>query len=195
MLKRSWDEKTFWNEAFCTTKWVPLCEHDSHKITFPDETEVYASSIQFRESDDLKNPDFGLYLENAWEPASRAEFVTWLDFGLPLAWETAGFAIINAFKHAKEKKVVEVGCLGGHGRTGTVLACMGVLSGLSPSEAVSFVRKNYCSKAVETVIQEWWVDWFRVFVYGGETLPVRDPDRTTYKYQTSLDWENYNDLA
>jgi hypothetical protein len=40
--------------------------------------------------------------------------------------------------------------LGGHGRTGTALACLAALSGEPSQEAVVWVRTNYCPKAVET---------------------------------------------
>ncbi len=49
---------------------------------------------------------------------------------------------------------VEIGCYGGHGRTGTALACLAVLCGQAPDEAVSWVRGTYCERAVETDEQE-----------------------------------------
>jgi protein-tyrosine phosphatase len=55
---------------------------------------------------------------------------------------------------------VEVGCRGGLGRTGTVLAWMAVLAGLGPNEAVAWVRGSYDVRAVETADQERWVEWF-----------------------------------
>jgi protein-tyrosine phosphatase len=51
---------------------------------------------------------------------------------------------------ARTGQHVEVGCVGGHGRTGTALACLAALSGKPAQEAVAWVRTNYCSKAVET---------------------------------------------
>ena len=55
---------------------------------------------------------------------------------------------------ARQGEVVELGCLGGHGRTGTALACLAVLAGTSPPAAVAWVRSAYCSQAVETPDQE-----------------------------------------
>jgi hypothetical protein len=40
------------------------------------------------------------------------------------------------------------------GRTGTALACLAVLGGVVPGEAIAWVRANYCPKAVETDEQE-----------------------------------------
>lgn len=45
-------------------------------------------------------------------------------------------------------KKVHVGCIGGHGRTGLVLAAMA--AELGHKDAIQYVRKNYCSKAVES---------------------------------------------
>ena len=55
---------------------------------------------------------------------------------------------------------MEVGCLGGSGRTGTALACMAVLAGVPAAEAVPWVRAAYRPEAVETAEQEAWVQWF-----------------------------------
>jgi protein-tyrosine phosphatase len=59
---------------------------------------------------------------------------------------------VRARAHAGE--LVEIGCLGGHGRTGTALACLAVLSGVPAGDAVGWVRATYCAKAVETDEQE-----------------------------------------
>jgi hypothetical protein len=49
-------------------------------------------------------------------------------------------------------KKVHVGCIGGHGRTGTFLAAIyAQLSG--DKAAIEYVRANYCNKAVESAAQ------------------------------------------
>lgn len=49
-------------------------------------------------------------------------------------------------------KKVHVGCIGGHGRTGTVFAALvAVLMG--KKDAIQYVRDNYCQKAVESQSQ------------------------------------------
>lgn len=63
-------------------------------------------------------------------------------------------ALGAALQRAHADKRVEVGCLGGHGRTGTALACLAVLSGHRADEAVAWVRSSYCTMAVETAEQE-----------------------------------------
>lgn len=51
-----------------------------------------------------------------------------------------------------QKRNVYVGCVGGHGRTGTVLAIFAGLLGVT-KDPISFIRKSYCINAVETFSQ------------------------------------------
>jgi protein-tyrosine phosphatase len=80
--------------------------------------------------------------------------------GLPADSDQAADQITAAFARARRGDAVEVGCLGGLGRTGTVLACMAVLAGVPPASAVDWVRREYNPAAVETSAQEQWVRWF-----------------------------------
>jgi len=47
--------------------------------------------------------------------------------------------LTEAWQRAVTERV-EFGCAGGHGRTGTALACMAILDGVPGTEAVAFVR-------------------------------------------------------
>lgn len=49
-------------------------------------------------------------------------------------------------------KRIHMGCIGGHGRTGTVLAAI-VSHVLEPAGAGKWVRENYCKSAIETAEQ------------------------------------------
>lgn len=49
-------------------------------------------------------------------------------------------------------KKVFVGCIGGHGRTGTVFAAL-VTFMTGNKDSIGYVRKNYCEKAVESATQ------------------------------------------
>ena len=128
-------------------------------VRFPDGTRVRASSISDRCIDDPERM-YGLYLDPRWEPSWPATLIDWEDFGLPEKPELAAQQIADAFGRARQGELVEVGCLGGSGRTGTVLACMAVLAGVPDAEAVAWVRAEYRPEAVETVEQEAWVRWF-----------------------------------
>lgn len=128
-------------------------------VVFPDGSRVRASSISDRRVDDPERA-FGLYLDARWQPTWPADLIEWRDFGLPEDGESAAQKIEGAFRRARQGELVEVGCLGGSGRTGTVLACMAVLAGIPPEKAVAWVRRAYKAEAVETTEQEEWVLWF-----------------------------------
>ncbi len=55
---------------------------------------------------------------------------------------------------------VELACGRGCGRTGTALACMAILDGVPPPEAVAYVREHYDQRAVETPWQRRYVTRF-----------------------------------
>jgi hypothetical protein len=127
------------------------------RLVFPDGTAVRASSLAAR---DAEACDFGLYLDARWAPTWPAAVVEWEDFGVPRNPEAAAAAIRDAFARARAGETVEVGCVGGLGRTGTVLACMAILAGIPPAGAVAWVREHYDERAVETRAQEDWPLWF-----------------------------------
>ena len=52
----------------------------------------------------------------------------------------------------REGKKIHAGCIGGHGRTGTFLAAV-VAEFTGEKDAITYVRANYCKKAVESVEQ------------------------------------------
>ena len=129
------------------------------ELLLPDGTRIRASSIGERREQDPQRT-YGLYLDAAWAPSWPAEIIEWQDLGAPADPERAAGQITDAYARAKAGEVVEIGCLGGLGRTGTVLACMAVLAGAEPEGAVPWVRRSYDARAVETAEQAEWVVWF-----------------------------------
>ena len=120
-------------------------------VTLPDGTTVVAAS--FDEADPYTRatpPDHGVYLDARWQPPWSHEHVDWPDFGVPADVGALRRTLADVRRRAAGGEVVELGCLGGHGRTGTALACLAVLAGHPPDEAVAWVRAAYCAKAVET---------------------------------------------
>lgn len=179
------------------------CRHFNKPVEFPDGTTVYASSL-FTRGKDEEVPDFGLYLDPSWDAPCLAYQPYWADYDIPSNAKVAVMAIVDVFNKASQAGMwVEVGCIGGHGRTGTVLACMAVLAGLEHDEAIKFVHENYCHHAIETKEQEWWVEWFQVYVKGGTCSGYPTWDSTTKKYtygpsfvfEDYLDWESYDPEA
>lgn len=128
-------------------------------IRLPDGTVVRGAALSER-TDDAPWRTFGLYLDPRWRPTWPHRLVSWPDLGLPADDVDAAAAIQDALVRAQAGEGVEVGCAGGLGRTGTVLACMAVLTGLSPPQAVTWVRDHYAGAAVETPAQERWVTTF-----------------------------------
>ena len=167
----SWTNTGGWG-AWNSGAWTDKCRHLSQEVKLKTVT-ILASSLNDQRSDDI--PDFGLYADWSWNPWWRNEHVDWQDFGLPTDYETAYDQISDAFDKAKAGKIIEIGCIGGHGRTGTILACMAVLDGFTPKEAVIHIEKNYCDQVIETLDQEWFVSWVEARFLGYEvpTKPVR----------------------
>lgn len=67
-------------------------------------------------------------------------------------------------------KKVHVGCIGGHGRTGTVLAALYAhITG--EKDVIQWVRKNYCERAVESTSQI----KFLMKYFGASSAPESKP--------------------
>ena len=136
-----------------------VCSHTEEVITFPDGTRVLASGwLQRKPGEPV--PDFGLYLDPAWAPTWPAVLLDWPDLGVPTDRAEADRQIRAAYERAKAGERVEVACIGGHGRTGTVLACMAILAGVPAQEAVAWLRSVYCPRAVQEPSQQYWIERF-----------------------------------
>ena len=92
-------------------------------------------------------------------PAMDLRWVAWPDFALPKDRDDAADAFVECWRRAEFERV-GVACSGGRGRTGTALACLAVLDGVTPTEAVAFVRTHYDVRAVETPWQRRFVERF-----------------------------------
>jgi len=106
-------------------------------------------------------PTFAVYLLGEPPPAVawEAHWVRWPDFWLPADPAQTRKILLEAWDKAPGQRV-EIGCLGGRGRTGTALACLAVIDGVPPRHAVAFVRQHYHPNAVETPWQKRYVTRF-----------------------------------
>jgi hypothetical protein len=136
--------------------------------------------------------DLGFYLDEDWANRAAGVLVTpgvdyprdeptpmvlfpWQDYGNPLVTMRAfGQAVSWLLHKLAEGVVVETGCLGGHGRTGTLLACLLVKQGSEARAAIERVRLTYCDYAIEGSNQEHFVIQFHAFV-NGLAIPERQP--------------------
>jgi protein-tyrosine phosphatase len=82
-------------------------------------------------------------------------------------------AILASIHQAREEGDVAVACMGGVGRTGTVVACALVAAGWPPAEAIAEVRRVRHPTAVETAEQRDFVDAFADHAGNGPSGTVR----------------------
>ncbi len=103
-------------------------------------------------------PEFALYMQSKPPPPVPWEYrwLPWRDWWLPADPAEARDALAHLWRRAEEVRV-EVACSGGRGRTGAALACLAILDGVPPEQAVDYVRRHYDARAVET-------PWQRRFV-------------------------------
>lgn len=112
-------------------------------------------------------PSYGLYLGSAklrdrhdddlkWPH----DWLDWPDFRVPRDREEATRSLKALHERARAGEAVEIACNGGVGRTGTAIACLAILDGVPPSEAVAWARAHYHHRAVETPWQRRWVARF-----------------------------------
>ena len=77
-------------------------------------------------------PAFGVYLLGRRPPAVpwESRWLRWPDFRLPADEADVLPTLTEAWQRAATERV-EIACAGGHGRTGTALACLAILDGVS----------------------------------------------------------------
>jgi hypothetical protein len=100
----------------------------------------------------------------------------WPDMKIPYldvdAWKALIVDLRNLAKKSGQVEThVLVCCMGGHGRTGTGLAVLAGLLGVSQTP-IEFVRKVYCKEAVETIAQ---ID------YIAEVTGYKEPEQKSSK--------------
>lgn len=90
-----------------------------------------------------------------WNPGEAFLFQI-PDMGVPGSVDDAIKLVDYLAMNLSSKRKVHVGCIGGHGRTGMILAALvKVMTG--EKDAISYVRKHYCVKAVESKPQVQWL--------------------------------------
>jgi hypothetical protein len=136
---------------------TPAWSDQTGLVTLPSGTRVRGRRL----ADPAAPADFALVLANGPLPAWPHRCIAWPDFWIPADRADALAALHEAHTRARAGDRVEAACRGGLGRTGTALAALAVLDGLSPTEAVTWVRKNYDRRAIETPWQRQWLQRVR----------------------------------
>jgi protein-tyrosine phosphatase len=130
-------------------------------LELPDGVRLLGRSLR-RDAPPEPPPEWGLYLlvrepdVQPWE----SRWLRWPDFWLPSSPEDARAAFAEAHARAAAGARIEIACGGGLGRTGTALACIAILAGVSPAHATAWVREHYDVRAVETPWQRRYVRRF-----------------------------------
>jgi hypothetical protein len=148
--------------------------------TYDGSLTYYVSSMWNSRKEGEFLPDWGLYFDWGWHPWWRAEHIDWPDYGVPSAWNVAIEQILTSIEKVQAGLKVEVGCIGAHGRTGTMLAVVNVILGCEPKAAINHVRTHHCEHAIESERQEWWVSWVHAQLTGTECPPMPEHKPKTY---------------
>lgn len=154
------------------------CDHWRQRFSLENNLSLYASAWTDRPGKKTRAPrtglpsppDIGLYLDSIWAsdalivsrgldcPAGNAAepnliIFPWRDWGVPEDPDLLREVLLWLLEEIQQGKMVEIGCIGGHGRTGTALACLLVLQGVPGKKAIRRVRRDYCELAIESKSQ------------------------------------------
>jgi hypothetical protein len=90
-------------------------------------------------------------------------------------------------------KRIHIGCMGGHGRTGTTIAAI-IAKATGNVDAITWVRENYCKKAVESKVQVAYL----VNSFGVKSIAATDKEYTGATYSNDKwkdNFKTYNEYA
>jgi hypothetical protein len=110
----------------------------------------------------LCDPSFLTKLsDHILQPAPTLK-IKWPDRGVPALTFAFWPALYDSLPDAEGKNKTMVACIGGHGRTGTALACLYLAhqkGKATAKQAISFIREHHCSKAIESIDQEDYIEY------------------------------------
>jgi hypothetical protein len=93
------------------------------------------------------------FTQRNWPWKKGAEVLFYVqDMSVPASPEEFKKLIAWTHKQLQDGKKIHAGCIGGHGRTGMFLAAL-IKTIAGEEDAIAYVRKNYCVKAVESASQ------------------------------------------
>ena len=134
----------------------------------PKELGVYLDTLSWGRLYKVNPPRLGRVprIPTVTTKSGEAIFISWPDMG-EIGNETFRRLIGRVGREIKEGREVEIGCVGAHGRTGTLLAgLLHRVEKLPPGEAIKEVRRRYCDRAVESAKQE-----NMIYRLAGEPVP------------------------
>lgn len=140
--------------GFSTKSYGPHCYESHPPLKMPgSELVIYGGSCSHPM---VKDADIYIGFDRSMNFTERclpwkkgAEFLFHIpDMGIPAKVEEFQKLVAWTRKQLDAGLKVHCGCIGGHGRTGTFLAAL--VSTFGETDAIAYVRKNYCKKAVES---------------------------------------------
>ncbi len=170
-----------------SSAWVakPKCKHDRDLIELLDGLSIYASAWRDVKYVTDERVDIGIYCYSGWqngwaavspglqvpwaEPRqTQGVYIDWPDYSIPNDDGELVEVVKWVLEELRNGTTFEAACLGGHGRTGTFIACLLVAQGISPGEAIEYVREKHCKEAIESSKQVDYVAKFYETYHGHE---------------------------
>jgi hypothetical protein len=150
----------------------PLCSHWRDPFELENGLYVYGSARKAHGDKNKKPvPTAGVYLDQSWMADFGPVWTTrampehlqkevpdilaiqWPDMGAIKVWDLS-MGVVWALDRVNRGEIVDIACIGSHGRTGTFMAAMLIYMGRTPDEAIAEVRERHCKSAIESVAQE-----------------------------------------
>jgi len=142
-------------DAFSGTSLATRC-YESHPVLKLGKGKLYGGSARWPKIKDadvyvvLQSGDMDGRQSDPWEKQQVIEIQYAIrDMGIPKDVSRFKKMVTWLCNQLHEGKSVHVGCIGGHGRTGTLLSAIIAEAG-AKKDAIQWVRKHYCKKAVES---------------------------------------------
>lgn len=149
----AWDKHLSGKKKKNSSGGYQSCYHTHPPLPLPDGTVIYGGSCLnpvVKDADIYVGFDSGhRSTKGAYPWEGKYDFLFYIqDMGVPDSSEDFKKLVSWVKEQLEAGKKVHVGCIGGHGRTGTFLSALVSLYGIT--DAIQYVRKNYCKKAVES---------------------------------------------
>lgn len=118
--------------------------------------------------------------------------IDWPDFSIPPEEIPMVDIVQWMLDQLTAGKRLETACMGGHGRTGTMLALLLCAQGMPPGSAMARVRKHHCTKGIENAKQAEYVAEFYKQFHGNEDWKQVKSQRKLYKQQVGSGHKDKN---
>mgnify|MGYP001618846850 CR=1 FL=1 len=149
---------------------VPGIWAGSYPIELPVDIHIVLDSIWIRGGDIYAN-----FVDAPYHSTEQKRlYVSWPDQGV-ISIARVHQVVTYIVKTVESGSAVGVSCHGGHGRTGTLLACLLVYKGHTANQAINFLRTRYCKKSVESVAQEHLIAGYGRSLLGkDQNIPIQE---------------------